>query len=175
TNIMVPDGKTVVIGGLMREDLKSSGNQVPLFGNLPFVGAAFRNRTETIQRQEIIVLITPRIVTDGEMCAEGEQAACEFHRRQNVYAEKMSPLGKRSLARSYARKAENSMLAGDLHAALRQAEMAVHLDPTSRDAIAIRAEIWQRLQASGMPVPLAPMSEEILLEDDAATAGTETP
>ena len=142
TNIMVRDGCTVVIGGLIREEMQTTSKQVPLFGSLPLVGPAFQSKTETLQRREILVLITPRIVYEPETCEEGDRGACEFHRRQAVYAEKMSPLGKRHIARRYFRLAQNAWADGDRDTALRFAEMSVHFDPLNRAAIELRSNIW---------------------------------
>lgn len=142
SNVMVRDGCTVIIGGLMREELKTNGNQLPILGNLPYVGALFRNRENTTERHEILVLITPHIVYDPEARSEGHKAACEFHRRQAVFAEKMNPLGKASVSRRYFRLAQNAWAAGDREAALRFAEMAVQYEPTNRAAIDLRSDIW---------------------------------
>lgn len=142
TNIMVRDGCTVVIGGLMRENLTSTVNQLPLLGNLPLVGWMFRHSTETVERREVLVLITPHIVYEPDTCREGEQAACESHRRQAVYADKMSIFGKRSIGRRYFRLAQSAYAAGDRDTALRFAEMAVHFDPLNRAAIDLRSDIW---------------------------------
>jgi type II secretory pathway component GspD/PulD (secretin) len=49
TNVMCPDGCTVVIGGLIREDLTTNTTQIPLLGNLPWVGPAFRQKTENVR------------------------------------------------------------------------------------------------------------------------------
>jgi len=143
TNIMVRNGCTVVIGGLIREELVSTPSQVPFFGNLPLVGVAFRHTTEEVKRDEILVLITPRIVYEPEACREGHQVACEFHRRQNLYDDKMLCIGKRSVGRRYFRLAQDAWAVGDRDAALRFAEMAVHFDPLNRAAIDLRSDIWQ--------------------------------
>jgi hypothetical protein len=116
--------------------------QIPVLGNLPLVGFAFRQSTEETERQEVLVLITPRIVYEPGMCQEGQQGACEFLRRQSTYADKMSPFGKRSIGRRYYRLAENAYAAGEMHKALRFAEMAVQFDPESRAAIELRSDIW---------------------------------
>ena len=155
TNIMVRDGCTVIIGGLMREELQTTGKQVPFFGNLPLVGAAFRSRDETLQRREIIVLITPHIVYEPETCEEGERAACEFHRRQQVYGEKMTSLGKRHVGRKYFRMAQNAWAAGDRTTALRFAELSIHFDPLNRAAIDLRSDVWL-----GRPAPTEGWSGE---------------
>lgn len=147
TNIMVRDGCTVVIGGLMRDQLTNTTSQVPLLGNLPLIGFAFRNTTETVERREVLVLITPHIIYEPGTCREGDKVACEFHRRHAVYADKMSPLGKRSIARRYFRLAQNAYCStsaadGNRHRALRFAEMSVHFDPMNRAAIDLRSDIW---------------------------------
>ena len=142
TNIMVRDGHTLVIGGLMRNELETTTQQVPFFGSLPLVGLAFRTTKETTQRREIIVLVTPRIVYDQQTNDEAQRAACEFHRRQAVYAEKMNPLGKRWVGRKYFRLAQSAWSRGDRDTALRFAEMAVQFDPLNRAAIDLRSNIW---------------------------------
>ncbi|MFH1921273.1 MAG: secretin and TonB N-terminal domain-containing protein [Planctomycetota bacterium] len=147
TNVMVRDGCTVVIGGLMRDELETTAKQVPFFGSLPVVGVAFRSRNETLKRREILVLITPHIVYEPESCEEGEKGAGEFHRRQDVYREEMNPLGKRHVGRRYFRMAQNAWAAGDRRAALRFAEMAVHFDPMDRAAIDLRSDIWMSQRA----------------------------
>jgi len=169
TNIMVPDGATVIIGGLMREDLSTDANQVPLFGSLPGIGFLFRHKTETTQKEEIIVLITPHIVCDAEAACEGDKSAAEFHRRQAVYADQMSHIGKRYLGRRYYRLAQAAWARGDQQAALRFIDLAIHFDPMDRAAIELRVDIWNGnlvgdhtllkpddFGASGMPGLLGP-------------------
>ncbi len=146
TNIMVADGCTVIIGGLMREQLTDTTTQVPLVGNLPFFGPVFRNKEEKVERREVLVLITPRIVYEPGTSAEGDKAACEFHRRQSTFKDKMSPLGKRAIGRRYFRLAQDAWANGDRGRALRFAELSVQFDPLSRAAIDLRSNIWQNRQ-----------------------------
>lgn len=146
TNIMIRDGCTVIIGGLLRDQLKTTTSQIPLFGSLPVVGAAFRNKHETIERHELLVLITPHIVYEPGSCREGDEAAAEFHRRQAVYADHMSPAGKRSVARRYFRMAQNAWAAGQPRQALRFIDLSVHFDPLNRAAIDLQSNIWKGVQ-----------------------------
>lgn len=141
TNVMVRDGATVVIGGLIREDLTTTTTQIPLLGNLPGVGFLFRQKQETNQRNEILVLITPHIVYDCEAATEGAHGATEFHRREAVYADQMSPLGKRHLGRKYYRLAQEAFAAGDQPRALRFIDLSIHFDPLNRNAIDLRTDI----------------------------------
>jgi type IV pilus assembly protein PilQ len=141
TNVLCPDGCTVVIGGLIREDLTTSQNQLPVLGNLPYVGWLFRQRTQGIDRNEIIVLITPRIVSEPFMCQEGAKYGNDYTQRQAVYFDKMSPIGKRNLAQHHLRLAKAAHHAGDELVAMKQVNTAIHYDPMSRDAIVLRNEI----------------------------------
>ncbi len=141
TNVLCPDGCTVVIGGLIREDLTTVTNQIPLLGSLPWVGPAFRQKTETIDRNEIIVLITPRIVSEPFMCQEGKKLGNDFTQRQDIYFDKMSPLGRRNIGQHHLRMARAAYSAGDFLTAMKQVNLAIHYDPQNRDAVVLRDEI----------------------------------
>ena len=141
TNIMVQDSETVIIGGLIREDVGTTTSQIPLFGNLPLVGVAFRQKKETLEKREIIVLITPHIIHEPTEYCEGARAACEFYQRQQIYKDKMSPIGKRYYGNRYlrlARQAWNNSAAWD---ALRYINMSIHFDSVNREAIQLRNDI----------------------------------
>ena len=142
TNILIRDGCTAVIGGLLQNEQKVDRSQVPLFGSLPVVGVAFRDSEEDTSRHELIVLITPNIVREKTAYREGAIQGCEFQRRQSTYAEKMNPLSKRFIARKYVRRARQAWAEGKRHRALRLAELAVHFDPVNREAIELRSDIW---------------------------------
>lgn len=160
TNIMVRDGYTVVIGGLMREDLTTTTEQVPVVGNLPWIGALFRHKKEETEKREILILITPRIVQEPSAYHEGEQGAGEFHRRQAVYQDKMSPLGKRHIGRRYFRLAQEAWVRGERERALKLVSLSIQFDPLNRAAIDLRADIWGGVQggdhSGGTPLPSMP-------------------
>lgn len=65
TNVIVENGGTVVIGGFARDNDISSEERVPLLGDLPYVGFLFKAKTRSQTRSELLVFITPRIVTDA--------------------------------------------------------------------------------------------------------------
>lgn len=179
TNVMVRDGATVVIGGLIREDLTTNTTQIPVLGNLPGVGWLFRQKQETTQRNEILVLITPHIVYDCEAAAEGEHGATEFHRRESVYADQMSPLGKRHIGRTYYRLAQEAFAAGDQPRALRFIDLSIHFDPLNRAAISLRTDIvtgnhFGEHTAVKFPTVAEP-SATMVAEPGAASAPGSTP
>jgi type IV pilus assembly protein PilQ len=141
SNVMVRDGSTVIIGGLIRDELTESATQVPLLGSLPYIGAAFRSSTQSTERREILILITPHIVYEPEISYQGDKAAREFHHRHMVYADKMSPIGKRLVARKWFHRAQEAWQRGDRDKALFMVNMAVDIDPLNRAALDLRADI----------------------------------
>ena len=64
TDVLVENGGTVVIGGIYTEDEKEANTRIPLLGDLPYVGALFRNKERSKQRTELLVFITPRILSE---------------------------------------------------------------------------------------------------------------
>jgi type IV pilus assembly protein PilQ len=142
TNVMVRDGCTAVIGGLIQDKQEADRTQIPLLGSLPVIGVAFRERDETTSRHELVILITPNVVWEKQAYQEGAKQACEFQRLHSVYAEKMSQLSKRTLCRKYVRRAKAAWSMGKRRQALRLAELAVHFDPINREAIELRSDIW---------------------------------
>ena len=142
TNIMCPDGCTVIIGGLIREDLSMSTSQLPLLGNVPLVGTLFRHRTETMDRREIVVLLTPRIVVEPVICAEGAQAACEFGQRRDAVVEQMSHTSKRHYGKRYRAMAETAWHEGNMKAACRYIDLSLHFDPNNLDTVRLRSQMY---------------------------------
>ncbi|HVH31912.1 MAG TPA: secretin N-terminal domain-containing protein, partial [bacterium] len=64
TQLAVPDGKTIVLGGLISRDERLTTIKVPVLGDIPILGEMFRNTNTTINESELIFLITPQIVKD---------------------------------------------------------------------------------------------------------------
>ena len=62
TVVVTPDQTTVVIGGLMQKQTSSTINKVPLLGDIPFVGNAFKRTTKTDSKTELLIFLTPYIV-----------------------------------------------------------------------------------------------------------------
>jgi general secretion pathway protein D len=61
TNVMVPDGATLVIGGLMENEVQIEETGIPLLDRIPMLGLLFRHKVETKIKKELIVILTPRI------------------------------------------------------------------------------------------------------------------
>lgn len=66
TTVVVNDGETVVLGGLIRDEQTETLTKFPILGDLPVIGELFKNRTKTKRRTDIVVTITPRIMNDAK-------------------------------------------------------------------------------------------------------------
>ncbi len=73
TNVMVPNGSTLVIGGLMEDDDRYTQSGVPGLSRLPILGYLFGTREKQDQRRELVVLLTPHIWSQGQ--ADGNHDA----------------------------------------------------------------------------------------------------
>ncbi|UCD17665.1 MAG: hypothetical protein JSV44_01830 [Candidatus Zixiibacteriota bacterium] len=64
TRIMVKDGETAVLGGLLRENKLEQEDSVFLLGSIPFIGSLFRHRSVQTSTTDLMIMITPTIVAD---------------------------------------------------------------------------------------------------------------
>jgi len=78
TTVTVPDGRTIVISGLIREDQRQSVRKIPLLGSIPLLGVLFRHTVDEKERTNLIIFVTPRVLS-GE---EAARAATESWSRR---------------------------------------------------------------------------------------------
>jgi len=64
TNVLVENGGTVVIGGIFEQNESVSTAKVPLLGDIPYLGNLFKSTTKDSSRTELLVFLTPRVVTE---------------------------------------------------------------------------------------------------------------
>ena len=64
TQVLVENGETIVLGGIFQQTSSDGVSKVPLFGDLPLVGALFRNSSQLQQKRELLIFVTPKIVTE---------------------------------------------------------------------------------------------------------------
>jgi general secretion pathway protein D len=64
TKVIVNDGESIALGGLIQERNSLDRGQVPILGDIPVLGNLFKNKTDTISRTELIIFIRPRVVRD---------------------------------------------------------------------------------------------------------------
>ena len=73
TSVSVYDGQTVVLGGLMREDVQKTEDKVPIIGDIPLVGRAFRTNTEQHTKKNLVMFVTAKIVTPAGLPLNEEE------------------------------------------------------------------------------------------------------
>jgi general secretion pathway protein D len=89
TTVVVRDGEVLALGGMIQNQVSKTSSQIPLLGDLPGLGAMFSNKDNTVNKTELIILITPRVVRDG---TESRLVTEEYRRKMNVYMPHTSAL-----------------------------------------------------------------------------------
>lgn len=79
TVVVVPDGQTVIIGGLMSRQNQRAERKIPILGDIPLIGAAFRHRVDSNVKTELLIFLTPHIVMHPS-----ELAALTENERSNM-------------------------------------------------------------------------------------------
>jgi len=64
TNVLADDGETIVLGGLIRDDVQVSESKVPLLGDIPLLGNLFKSTSKVVTKQNLLVFLRPTILRD---------------------------------------------------------------------------------------------------------------
>jgi type IV pilus assembly protein PilQ len=64
TQVLVADGQTIVLGGIYQQNTINTVDKVPFFGDIPYLGRLFRRNITFDEKQELLIFITPRILSD---------------------------------------------------------------------------------------------------------------
>jgi type IV pilus assembly protein PilQ len=140
TNIMVKDGETIVIGGLFRDVVVTSRSQIPLLGDLPLIGAFFRSTSDRMQRQEVIVLLTPHII-DEPKDTQSEARIDDIRRKRFGAKNELQWAGKARLAEDRYIMAAKFYVDGDTEAAMNALNYVLELRPSYLEAIRLKERI----------------------------------
>lgn len=66
TTATVPSGNTLVLGGLLTDEITKANTKVPLLGDMPGLGLLFRKDSKTRAKRNLLIFVTPTLVTDGD-------------------------------------------------------------------------------------------------------------
>jgi type IV pilus assembly protein PilQ len=141
TNVMVRDGQTIVLGGLFRESTQSSRRQIPILGDIPIFGSAFRGHDDTVNRNEIIFLITPTIVNDTALAEMGQRG---LEHTENVRAgarQGLLPFSRDKMSSVLNLRAERLADQGDKEGAMWNLNTSLHINPSQPEAIDMRNKL----------------------------------
>lgn len=81
TTVVVGDGEVMALGGLIQQRDEVNKTQVPILGNLPVVGSAFRSKDDTTKRTELVIFIRPQVARDE---SEARRITEEYRSRINM-------------------------------------------------------------------------------------------
>ena len=65
TQVLVNDGQTVVLGGILETERRDTVNKVPFLGDVPGLGVLFRSKSKTDNKDELLIFVTPKILREG--------------------------------------------------------------------------------------------------------------
>jgi len=66
TQVLIPNANTLVMGGLVDDNPGETSTKVPILGDIPFLGAAFRSETKVADKKNLLIFITPTILQDAD-------------------------------------------------------------------------------------------------------------
>jgi type IV pilus secretin PilQ/predicted competence protein len=144
SNVLVRDGRTIVIGGLFREVTTNGRSQVPVLGNIPCLGVLFRSTTDNTVREEVIALITPHIVKQAVDEAVSEQLKDDAERFRVGARKGMMWWGRDRLAQLHLGWAKQWLCEGNREKALWDVDMALSMSPRMDDAIKMKERLTQK-------------------------------
>jgi len=75
TTVMVKEGSTIIIGGLRKEEKTKTVNQTPFLGRIPIIGALFSSTKQTKERTELLIILTPKLITGDVFVSSAEVGA----------------------------------------------------------------------------------------------------
>ena len=138
TNVIVPDGSTVVLGGLFKETTTLSRNQVPILGDIPLLGTAFRGHEDMTDRIEIIFMVKPTIINDENLLAQGKEALEFAEAVRTGTRQGLLPWSRDRQTSQLNVMAERLAASGDTDRALWALRRSLELNPVQPAAIRLR-------------------------------------
>ncbi len=141
TNITVPEGATIVLGGMFSEKTNLSRSQIPIIGDIPLIGAAFRGHDDDTVRVETLFLLRPTIIRDDKLIEDGEYAVDEMERVRVGTREGLLPWSRERHTAMLNVDAVRYAEEGDRDKALWMIRRSLQLAPVQPDAIRIREQL----------------------------------
>lgn len=84
TTVLADNGATVVLGGLIDEDVQQSESKVPILGDIPVLGALFRSTSSTKRKRNLMIFIKPTIMRDDGLLSEVSQRKYNYVRAEQL-------------------------------------------------------------------------------------------
>jgi hypothetical protein len=151
TNVRCRDGETIILGGLFRESTVVTRNQVPILGDIPLIGAAFRGQDDQVDKEEIIFLLTPTIIPDERLWESGKDSLAIVEAVRIGARSGLLPFSRDQITANYNRDALNAYRKGDLDRALYWTNLSLRTSKVQPEILRLREtisdeseSIWER-------------------------------
>jgi general secretion pathway protein D len=93
TNMIVQDGQTLMLGGMLFQEDSRTNRKVPFLGDLPLIGGLFRHKATTEANSELIVFVTPYVIeTSEQMLPEAQRDLDKARQKLRHVQEELKPL-----------------------------------------------------------------------------------
>lgn len=84
TTVMADDGATIILGGLIDEDVQESVQKVPFLGDIPIIGSLFKSSSNTKRKRNLMVFLRPTIIREGKLMDEISKEKYNFIRADEI-------------------------------------------------------------------------------------------
>ena len=140
TNVVVKDGETIILGGLFRDVVTADRSQVPVLGNLPVLGALFRGTVDKVQREEVIIMLTPHIIVEASE-TDPDKRVDDIRLKREAATDNLQMGDRARIAEEAYASAAKNYLEGDVGRALTHLKIALMMRPTYLEALRLRERI----------------------------------
>lgn len=162
TTVLMRDGQTLIIGGLISERIQTTRSQIPILGSLPIIGALFGRNQDSIARSELVILLTTHLIDPDEEEQRVDEVQERWEAVRRGHLDSLSPHLRPRMAESYRADAEVLWRQGDLNGALGAAERAMSLDPTSVPVATLRQRLLRELAVDQLQLDEEQQSLQVL-------------
>lgn len=152
TSVLMRDGQTLIIGGLISERVQTTRSQVPFLGSLPLIGALFGRSQDSIERNELVILLTTHLLDPDEEQRRAENVHERWEAVRRGHLDSLAPHLRPRMAESCLSDAEVLHEKGELRRALGATERAASLDPTSVPIAMLRQRLLRELAMEQLPL-----------------------
>ncbi|MFC1749103.1 type II secretion system secretin GspD [Pseudomonadota bacterium] len=84
TSVLIDDGGTIVLGGLIKDDMSETESKVPGLGDIPFIGALFRFKSSTKNKTNLMIFLKPSIVRDAAVATKLTSGKYDYMRAEQL-------------------------------------------------------------------------------------------
>jgi len=162
TRVMIKNGMTVVIGGLLKDSEVVDNSKVPLLGDIPLLGYMFRSNKRVNEKVDLLIFITPQVVEDAILLE------ADKYKLEEVDVRKARRIAENAedAAAAHIEAGKNLMEQGKMDDAAKHFRRALQLEPKNKDA----EKLLKKCELQTSKPTLVPIPEEKVSPAAEATA-----